>query len=229
MSKLPSFLQPLERAYVKWKMRNSKFGGSRTYWEERYAKGGNSGPGSYDRYAEFKARVMNTLIERYGVRSAIEFGCGDGNQLSLIRYPKYLGLDVSASAVEACKARFTGDATRSFAVYDAHDFDPAAPGSQAELGVSMDVLFHLVEDDVFTAYLRDLFAAAQRLVVIYARDVDGPQTFHERNRSFTGRIRQGMPEWKLIERIESPFRAEARDAKEAANVAEFFVFAKGAR
>ncbi len=226
MPKLPAFLQPLERAYVKWKMRNSRFAGSRTYWEERYAKGGNSGPGSYDRYAEFKARVMNDLIERHGVRSAIEFGCGDGNQLSMIRYPRYLGLDVSPTAVEGCRRKFANDPTRSFRLYEAGSYDPSDAGSRADLTVSLDVLFHLVEDEVYTTYMEHLFASADRLVVIYARDVDGPQTYHERNRSFTRFVRERLPAWAQLEKIGSPFLAEARNEQDAANVAEFFVFAK---
>jgi hypothetical protein len=32
------------------------------------------------------------------IRSVIEFGCGDGNQLGLMRYPSYLGLDIEPCA-----------------------------------------------------------------------------------------------------------------------------------
>jgi SAM-dependent methyltransferase len=226
MSKLPAFLRPLERAYVKWKMRNSKFAGSRAYWENRYATGGNSGPGSYARHADYKATVMNALLQKYSVGSAIEFGCGDGNQLAMIRYPRYIGLDVAGTAIENCRQKFKDDPTKSFALYEQGNFAPTSPNSHADMGVSLDVLFHLVEEEVYERYLRDLFAAADRIVVIYARDVDGPQVFHERNRSFTRRLAQLAPGWHLEEKIESPFRAEARDAEEAKNVADFFVFLK---
>ena len=90
------------------------FLGSRTYWEERYAGGGNSGVGSYSKFAEFKAEVLNDFIVSNSVGSVIEFGCGDGNQLSLANYPRYLGFDVSATAIDLCHAPFAGDESKSF-------------------------------------------------------------------------------------------------------------------
>ena len=78
------------------------FPGSQPYWERRYARGGDSGAGSYGRLAIFKAEFVNSFVRDHGIRSVIEFGCGDGNQLSLAEYPSYFGLDVSRSAVEAC-------------------------------------------------------------------------------------------------------------------------------
>src|SRR5689334_6287087 len=96
-------------AYVRFKMRNSRFPGSRAYWEERYRKGGDSGPGSYDRLAEFKAEVMNELISTLQIGSVIELGCGDGHQLGMIAYPRYIGLDVSASAVRRCIEQYGKD------------------------------------------------------------------------------------------------------------------------
>ncbi len=56
------------------------FPGSQDYWVKRYAKGGNSGPGSYSELAKFKASVLNAFVREHGIQSVIEFGCGDGNQ-----------------------------------------------------------------------------------------------------------------------------------------------------
>ena len=55
---------------------------SKEYWETRYKSGGNSGVGSYTKFAEFKASFVNLLIKKYNIESIIEFGVGDGNQLS---------------------------------------------------------------------------------------------------------------------------------------------------
>src|SRR5579859_8234848 len=63
--------------------RQLQFRGSSTYWEERYRAGGNSGAGSYGRLAEFKAEVLNGFVHSRGIRSVVEFGCGDGAQLAL--------------------------------------------------------------------------------------------------------------------------------------------------
>src|SRR3954467_11496426 len=87
---------------------------SAAYWEKRYAGGGDSGAGSYGRFADFKAEVLNEFVEAHAIRNVIELGCGDGNQLVLARYPEYLGLDVSPAAVARCRERFASDAGKSF-------------------------------------------------------------------------------------------------------------------
>src|SRR5262245_5749758 len=87
---------------------------SDAYWETRYRTGGDSGPGSYGNLALFKARILNDFVAAEGVRSIAEFGCGDGHQLSLARYPTYLGIDVSSAAIEKCKSLFGCDSTKTF-------------------------------------------------------------------------------------------------------------------
>src|SRR5262245_34936259 len=72
------------------------------YWDRRYAAGGTSGDGSYGHLAAFKARVLSTFVAENAITSCIEFGCGDGNQLGLIPWPRYIGLDVSVAAVTRC-------------------------------------------------------------------------------------------------------------------------------
>src|ERR1035438_8966382 len=88
---------------------NSRFPGSEPYWEDHYKSGGDSGSGSYNRLAEFKANIINDFITEKRIASAIEFGCGDGNNLSLINYPKYIGLDVSPTAIKLCMNRFRSE------------------------------------------------------------------------------------------------------------------------
>ena len=68
--------------------RGSAFPGSAAYWEERYRTGGNSGCGSYGHLANWKAEIVNDFVAATGVQRVIEHGAGDGNQLSLARYPQ---------------------------------------------------------------------------------------------------------------------------------------------
>src|SRR6185295_15810324 len=114
MSRPPKVARLLKKL-VGAQVKPRAFAGSAAYWEERYRKGGNSGAGSYAHFAEFKAEVLNAFVAEKSVASVIEFGCGDGNQLSLAKYPRYLGVDVSAAAVAKCRAMFTGDKTKTFA------------------------------------------------------------------------------------------------------------------
>lgn len=108
-----------------------RFDDTRSYWERRYAAGGTSGSGSYGRLAQFKAEILNAFVSENDVRTVLEFGCGDGHQLGLARYPSYTGLDVSATAVQLCKERFADDPTKSFFVYTPDD--PAGAWSGADL------------------------------------------------------------------------------------------------
>ncbi len=203
----------LRRLYV---ARVAKSAGSQAYWQRRYEVGGDSGCGSYGEHAEFKAAVLNEFVAEHRVESVIEFGCGDGNQLTLAHYPRYLGLDVSERAVARCRERFHGDSTKSFALLGDYT------GERAELALSLDVIFHLIEDDVFDAHMRALFAAATRYVVVYATNTtkQAPmQRAHVRHREFTTWVSGHAPAWQLLQELRNP-KARAGDSMSAS----FFVF-----
>lgn len=177
------------------------FHGSAAYWDRRYETGSDSGAGSYGRSAAFKAEFLNELVTAHAIESVVELGCGDGNQLSLARYPSYLGLDVSPTAVAACRARFAGDETKRFELLR----DLA--GEVAELALSLDVVFHLVEDEVFEAHMRALFAAASRYVVVYSTDTNLRTPFdraHVRHRRVTDWTERMRDEWRLVQRQKRP-------------------------
>jgi hypothetical protein len=142
------------------------FPGSAAYWENRYSAGGTSGAGSYGKLAEFKASVLNRFVAEKQITSVIEFGCGDGNQLLYAMYPRYIGLDVARKAIRLCREKFQNDVTKSFFLYDPECFVDRAGVLHADLALSLDVLFHLVEDEVFTRYMELLFQAGQRFVII---------------------------------------------------------------
>src|SRR5262245_1297922 len=125
------------------------------YWERRYRAGMTSGVGSYGVLSQFKAELLNAFVASNDVRTVLEFGCGDGNQLRLAAYPLYLGLDVSKTAIDRCRERFEGDDTKSFLWYDPARTINIANFLDADLTLSLDVLYHLVEDDVYWRYLRD--------------------------------------------------------------------------
>jgi SAM-dependent methyltransferase len=193
------------------------FSDSANFWEENYAQGGNSGNGSYGALAEGKSQFLNELVKARTVRSVIEFGCGDGNQLSLADYPRYIGLDVSRTAIGLCWRRFADDLTKSFFLYDGDCFTDRAGIFTADLALSLDVIYHLTEDAVFETYLRHLFAAGQRLVVIYATNAElGGTAPHVRHRHFTPWVKANCPQWRLSGVTQGPNTELAR--------ADFFVY-----
>ena len=190
----------LVRIYV-WSA-ESRFSQSSSYWEDRYRSGGNSGDGSYGKLAEFKAEVLNALVVEYAPESVIEFGCGDGNQLTLANYPKYLGMDVSETAIDICREKFRNDPHKSFSLMADYD------GEIADFVLSIDVIFHLVEDQVFDNYMRTVFAASSNLIVIYASNTDeqeSPKLPHDRHRKFTTWVENNETQWSLLRVIDNKF------------------------
>jgi len=187
------------------------FMGSKKYWERRYNTGGNSGSGSYGKLAEFKAEVINEFIKENGIIKVIEFGCGDGNQLSLFKIDDYIGLDIAENAVIMCRKRFKGDKTKNFFLYDPNSFE-GRDDFEAKLSLSLDVIYHLIEDDIFKLYMKHLFLASNKFVIIYASDDNDNSMFlslHCKNRQFSEWIKINLPEWKLIKEIKNSYPNES--------------------
>ncbi len=200
---------------------SKSFPGSELYWEARYSEGGNSGAGSYERLAEFKAEVINAFVAEQGITSVIELGCGDGNQLGLARYPEYQGLDVSEAALARCRSRFADDRTKTFQSMDDYG------GETADLVLSLDVIYHLVEDAVFERYMARLLAAGLRFAIIYSSDTDEVEYSgkHVRHRNFSRWVERNAPTWKLIRHV--PNRHPAK-ADPGGSFADFYIYEKSA-
>lgn len=209
-------------------LRRAQFQSSSSYWENRYTRGGSSGLGSFGSYASFKANVVNAFVNEHRVTSIIEFGCGDGNQLSLMQYPRYIGLDVSSAALDRCRKLFAGDNTKSFFLYEPQHFLHSRVPFSAELAMSLDVIYHLVEDDVFEKYLTHLFAVATRYVIIFSSDTDvdpGYLAPHVKHRRFSQAVARNFPDWKLLQTI--PNEIARHDTKiVAGTAADFYIYAK---
>jgi SAM-dependent methyltransferase len=193
------------------------FAGSASFWERQYRRGETSGPGSYGALGAGKAEFLNALVREKSVRSAIEFGCGDGHQLSLAEYPRYVGLDVSPAAIGLCKSTFADDATKSFFLYDGESFVDRAGLFTADLAISLDVIYHLVEDSVFETYMTHLFAAGERYVVVYSTNsATRDDAAHVRHRCFSSWVDDNCPQWQLAQVTPGPNAGPGR--------ADFYVY-----
>ena len=74
------------------------------------------------------------------------------------RYPHYIGLDVSKTIHEKTSKRFKGDDTKEFRLYNGKP----VIGLKEDCTLSFDVIYHLVEDEVFHNYMAALFAASTK-------------------------------------------------------------------
>ena len=169
------------------------FEGSAQYWDNRYRADGNSGSGSFNKLALFKADFLNGFVKENKITSVIEWGCGDGNQLLLAEYPEYTGLDVSKAAIAKCRKLFGNRSSMKFEVTGKY-----RAMKRAKLALSLDVIYHLVEDDVYHQYMQQLFSSAEKFVIIYSCDFDSTQyPQHVRPRKFSEDVHRWFPDWQL--------------------------------
>jgi len=200
--------------------KSDSFAGSAFYWRNRYAAGGTSGPGSYGHLAEFKAQVLNEFVRENGVRSVIEFGFGDGSQLSLAAYPSYVGFEVSSDAIRLCRARFKGDRSKIFKHLDEYG------GETADLCLSLDVIYHLIEDHVFESHMERLFTSAKKYVAIYSSDTERQmprQAPHVRHRKFSRWVAVKAADWSLIRHYRNPWPYEGDFTR--GSLADLYIYA----
>ena len=168
---------------------------SKEYWEERYSTGGNSGQGSYGSSASLKADIINTIIDKYNIQTINDYGHGDGNNISLLKgYKQYTGYDVSKTARYICISKFKDHTSKTF-------INAMSRFKKADLALSLDVLYQLVEDKVYFTYLKNLFSKTD-YVLIYAQDINEVGTDHCRSRRFTGYIKETYSDYKLIDIID---------------------------
>lgn len=196
---------------------------SRKYWEKRYSEGGNSGSGSYNRLADFKAKIINEFVKENAINEVVEWGCGDGNQLSLAQYPYYIGYDVSQKAIEICKLIFSADDTKKFIWCGLDEFESDVVG---DLALSLDVIFHLIEDEVFEKYMQRLFSSSNKYVCIYSSNYDEVTAEHVKHRKFTEWIEKNLNnEWKLEKFIKNRFPYLEEDC-ENTSFSDFYFYKK---
>lgn len=220
INKIPLLNRLINRFRLTQKNNNS-FITSDLYWEKRYQFGGTSGVGSYGKFAEFKAEFINQFVLDHQIESVIELGCGDGNQLRLANYPNYIGFDVSEKAILLCREKFCNDETKKFCLITEYN------NEKAELVLSLDVIYHLVEEETFASHMKMLFHAATRYVIIYSSNFDdnnGNDGQHIKHRKFTNWIAVNCPNWKMIDHIPNkyPFQGDYREG----SFADFFIFSK---
>ena len=196
--------------------RNEKFS-SIKYWDDRYSAGGNSGAGSYGEQANAKARILNDFIKENAIDSVIELGCGDGHQLTLANYPKYMGFDVSRKAIALCHERFNSDDQKSFFYYDPRFFYDGLKVFQADLVISLEVIFHIIEEDLFELYIDHLIKMSKKYIVVFSTDEersihldkDGIVQKHLKHRNFSKFILSNYERIELMKVIDNPFEQKS--------------------
>lgn len=179
------------------------------YWEGRYRSGGNSGAGSYDVLAKYKGQFLNSFARKKGLKSFAEMGSGDGNQLKYFSFDRYTGFDVSKTVIERTMMMYRDKPNYNFVWLGDQSLDWEMHEDAYDCALSLDVLYHLVDDNIYVNYLDQLFSLPQRYVIIYASNFDGPDirgASHVRHRKFTTDIANRFPQWSLLKLVENPYK-----------------------
>ena len=193
---------------------------------EKVCWGGNSGSGSYNRLAQFKADTINDfLIEHTDIKTCIEWGCGDGNQLSLIDYPMYTGVDVSLTIINKNRDKFCYDKNKEF--FESGEFMERFKGRKYDMSISLDVIFHLVEDEVFNQYMDNLFSCSRKYVCIYSNNYERPYNSggeHVKDRVFTDWIEQNIRDYELIKFVKQKYPSKAGITDTNTSACDFYFY-----
>ncbi len=197
------------------------------FWNNHYERGGNSGTGSYNRLSEFKANIINDFIVSKKIDTTIELGCGDGNQLSLIHYNSYTGVDVSDHIIKQNRKRFSEN--KDFNFYCSLIERECYINEKFDLSISMDVIFHLLEDDVYEKYMYDLFTISKKYVIIYSSNHEEYTPWPEyRHRNFFYFIQRNIKGWELLQFIPNKYPyIIGREAETSS--ADFYIFTKSVK
>ena len=158
-------------------------------------------------------RLLNQFAMEKRIQSVLDFGCGDGRQAEGFVFPFYVGLDVSEAAVHGCRERFGAQPNRVFYWYDGRELPMELRTYEPDLSLSLDVIFHLVEDSIFEQYMRTLFGSGADFVAIYSTNGTFPDPMpHVRHWHFTLWVAEFQPEWVSDSASPKPVRGSREKA-----------------
>lgn len=207
---------------IMYKVNNKDFDSSK-FWNSHYVSGGTSGTGSYNRLAEFKAEIINNFVKINEIKTVIEYGCGDGNQLKYMNHPFFVGVDASEYIINENKKMFSYDMSKEF--YSLNERD-CYINRKFDLSLSIDVIYHLIQDDIYEKYMDDLFYTAEKYIIIYSSNHEEITKWIEyKHRNFFKYIQEKQSNWKLIEFIPNRYPYIIGEESET-SASDFYIFKK---
>ena len=200
---------------------DAKFTNSQEYWRNRYKRGGNSGAGSYNNLAEFKGEIINEFVSKNNVKTVIELGFGDGNQLEYFQFESYIGFDISNHVIQKCRQKFKNDVNMQFLHMD------TISNQKADMIISLDVIYHLIEDEVYNNYMSHLFELSNKYVIVYAFDSEESNNYapHVKPRNFTSWIDVNRSDFTLLKHIPNRYPFD-KNKPNTTSFADFFIYEK---
>lgn len=164
---------------IKWRKEgNYKMNDLRTHFENRYYKKLGSGKGSVGQLREFKHKILNQYLINYNKFRFVDFGCGD---LSFWhgKPPKYYtGIDFARNIQKENAEKFD----REFITSNLAE----VKGLFGEVVICFDVLFHILDEEVYFKILRNICNTSSKWIFIYTwiKESNNYMKDHQKYRNF---------------------------------------------
>lgn len=137
-----------------------------------------------------------------------------------------MGVDVSPTAVNMCRQKYKDDESKDF--YELALYQQNQKDVKYDMSLSLDVIFHLIEDDVFETYMNNLFDSSSKYVCIYSNNYeDEYYGEHQKNRKFTEWIVNRRKNWELVKFVKQkyPYDPKVKDEIDT-SISDFYFFQK---
>ena len=149
----------------------------------------------------------------------MEFGSGDGSQLQLTRFPLYVGVDVSRTAVENTRQRYADEPSKTFIHVD--ELNSAAPGGAHAVARCRVPLGG--GSRLRTVHVAVIDAATRYVIVYSSNDDRAPDSVHVRHRKFAQWVENTRPDFRQCGFVANPFPESLRDIDNT-SFADFYFF-----
>jgi len=131
---------------------------TKNYWEDHYSSGGISGQGSIGDCRKWKWDTIFSYVEK--IDKVIDVGCGDLSFWDGETCKSYTGIDISPTIINKnMKAR----PDWNFICSDASISHPV----HAPVVFCLDILFHILDDQVYLSILENLARYSDEWIFIY--------------------------------------------------------------
>jgi hypothetical protein len=185
----------------------------------RYLTGGNSGTGSVSKYSNDKAYVINSFIQNNTIHSIVEWGVGDGKQLSKYDFNQvnYVGYDISKYIINKLNKVNKNENYKFLLSNQYHN-------EKYDLALSIEVIFHLIDDSIYENYMARLFNSSQKFVIIFSTNFNSNVDAHCMHHEIKSYISKHFKEFVLEkeEFIESFYFGRENEGK----YAKFYFYKK---
>ncbi|SFQ11343.1 hypothetical protein SAMN04487928_11933 [Butyrivibrio proteoclasticus] len=94
------------------------------------------------------------------------------------------------------------------------------------MSISLDVLYHLVEPNVYENYMNNLFGSSNKWVGIYSYDgkLDLPMASHVLYREHNDYIKEHFKNFRLVEIIKNQYKRTLSSDPETTSWCDFFFY-----